>query len=293
MSHPIVRTAAALALAAQAAVAAPVPPTEIAERQLRALHHQLANAFLARDPAFVQTLVDPDFRRLAADGSRSERAAFIAEMEWPPAISQLSYDDVRVRLFSSVALLHAVREAMDGNGKPLRRRSTDVYHWTGNAWRLVAAQETTLRDGTGKALQRGLVPAFTPIPRHDGAGDDLATLRRLNEGYVQAFRDANPAWYDAHMAADYVVTNSDGSFVDRAGALAAFSRPAFATHFLRFPVDQVNIRRFGDVALIEAENAWTMKDGRSGVSRYTDIWHKEKDGRWRCVSAHITPVTLP
>ena len=147
--------------------------------------------------------------------------------------------------------------------------------------------------GSLACTQRGVVPAFTPIPRHDGAGDDLATLRRLNEGYVQAFRDANPAWYDAHMAADYVVTNSDGSFVDRAGALAAFSRPAFATHFLRFPVDQVNIRRFGDVALIEAENAWTMKDGRSGVSRYTDIWHKEKDGRWRCVSAHITPVTLP
>ena len=46
-----------------------------------------------------------------------------------------------------------------------------------------------------------------------------------------------------------------------------------------FPVDNVNIRRFDDVALIHAENAYELKDGRKGVSRYTDIWHKQ-NGRW-------------
>ena len=54
-----------------------------------------------------------------------------------------------------------------------------------------------------------------------------------------------------------------------------------------FPVDKVTIRRFDDVALIHAENAYELKDGRKGVSRYTDIWHKQ-NGRWRCIAAHIT-----
>ena len=59
-----------------------------------------------------------------------------------------------------------------------------------------------------------------------------------------------------------------------------------------FPVDKVSIRRFDDVALIHAENAYELKDGRKGVSRYTDIWQKQ-NGRWRCVAAHITVHKAP
>lgn len=292
MFEPVPRAVAALALATQVALAAPAPTGDTAERQLRALHHRLVSASFARDPAFVLALAGDELRVLSAAGTRADRAAFVAEMNWPPALAGVSYDDVRVRLFDSVALLHGVFEGIEPSGKPLRRRSTDVYHWDGGAWRLVATQQTALRDGIGKALLRGAVPTFTPWARHDPAGDDIALLRRLNEQYVQAFRDANAGWYDAHLSADYVVTNSDGSFVDRAGALAAFARPNFATHFRSFPLDKVNIRRYGDVALIEAENAYELKDGRSGVSRYTDIWLKA-DGRWRCISAHITPVSAP
>jgi ketosteroid isomerase-like protein len=49
----------------------------------------------------------------------------------------------------------------------------------------------------------------------------------------------------------------------------------------------VSVRRFHDVALVHAENAYELKDGRKGVSRYTDIWQK-RDGRWRCIAAHIS-----
>ncbi len=59
-----------------------------------------------------------------------------------------------------------------------------------------------------------------------------------------------------------------------------------------FPVDKVSIRRFADVALIHAENAYELKDGRRGISRYTDIWVK-RDGRWLCVAAHITVHRAP
>jgi len=59
-----------------------------------------------------------------------------------------------------------------------------------------------------------------------------------------------------------------------------------------FPVAQVRVRQFGDVALIHASNDYLLKDGRSGESRYTDIWHRQ-GGRWRCVAAHITVHRAP
>ena len=59
-----------------------------------------------------------------------------------------------------------------------------------------------------------------------------------------------------------------------------------------FPVDKVSVRRFHDVALIHGENAYELKDGRTGVSRYTDIWQKQ-DGRWLCIAAHINVYKAP
>jgi ketosteroid isomerase-like protein len=89
-----------------------------------------------------------------------------------------------------------------------------------------------------------------------------------------------------------VVVNGDGSLHDRAAALARFAQPTFATSMTSFPVGKVTVRRFGDVALIHAENAYELKDGRKGVSRYTDIWH-QRDGRWLCIAAHITVHKAP
>ena len=117
-------------------------------------------------------------------------------------------------------------------------------------------------------------------------------LRRLNEQYVQAYREADVAWYDAHLAPDYSAVQGNGTLSDRASALVRFSQPSFALHMLDFPVDRVAVRRLGDVALIHAENAYTLKDGRRGVSRYTDIWRLQ-DARWSCVFAHITEHQPP
>lgn len=77
----------------------------------------------------------------------------------------------------------------------------------------------------------------------------------------------------------------DGSFHDKASLLAAAAPPV--TAFKSFPTTNVAIRRFGDVALIHAENPFERQDGLKGVNRYTDIWHK-RDGRWVCIAAHVT-----
>ena len=78
---------------------------------------------------------------------------------------------------------------------------------------------------------------------------------------------------------------------DRGAALSDFAKPIFAEKLATFPVDEVRIRRFGDTAVIHAQNDYTRKDGTRGVSRYTDIWQK-RDGRWVCIAAHITPLPV-
>jgi uncharacterized protein (TIGR02246 family) len=208
-------------------------------------------------------------------------------MRTPQPLDGATYDDVRVRLFGPVALVHGLFEALYRDGKVAKVRYTDVYVWNGAAWRLVSGNNTALKDGASPRQQTGAAPAHGGWRGHDPTGDDSAILRTLNENYVKAFREADVAWYDAHLAPDYVVISGDGSFHDRAAALANFAKPSFATSMKSFPVDNVSIRRFGDVALINAENAYELKDGRKGVSRYTDVWHQQ-DGRWRCIAAHIT-----
>jgi uncharacterized protein (TIGR02246 family) len=281
------------ALLAVTAQGATLPSPAAAEAELRAINHRYVNAFAVGDGEYMDALTAADFLLIGTTGDWIDRARHLDLMAKPSVAGGVSYDDVRVRLFGSIALVHGLFEANGIAGTPRRVRYTDVYHWDGAGWRLVNAQNTALREGVAKEELRGQAPAVAKWTGQDPQGDDLEVLRELNASYVQAFRAADVAWYDAHLAPDYVVVNSDGSFHDRAQALTEFAKPTYQTHMQSFPVDQVRIRRFEDVALIHAENAYQLKDGRKGVNRYTDIWQKQADGRWLCLAAHITTYKAP
>jgi ketosteroid isomerase-like protein len=281
-----------LGLAGVTADAAPVPPLDLAEVQLRAINHRFVNSVVDANGALMDVLTHADFLLTERDGAWVGRAEFLAKMRQQSPLDGASYEDMRVRLFGPVAVVHAVFRATQEQVNAAIVRFTDVYVWSGTAWQLVSAQNTSIKDTARVIQQTGVVPAHARWLGLNPRGDDLVVLRTLNENYVKAFREADVAWYDAHLASDYVVVSGDGSFHDRAGALADFAKPSFAMYIKTFPVDKVNIRRFDDVALIHAENAYELKDGRKGVSRYTDIWHKQ-DGQWRCIAAHITVHTRP
>jgi ketosteroid isomerase-like protein len=277
--------------------AAPVPPAAIAEAQLRAINHRFVNAFAVADHAYIEALTAKDFLLISNSGDWVDRARHLEMMRKPTASGGVAYDDVRVRFYGAVAVLQGYFEAggeiaMEKGGA-YRVRYTDVYYWTGANWQLVGAQNTPLRDGVVKAQQFGVAPVNATWRGTDPKGEALEVLTQLNENYVRAYREADVAWYDAHLSPDYMVIGGDGSLSDRAKALADFGKSSFSTHMRSFPVDKVQIRRFENIALIHAENAYEMKDGRKGVSRYTDIWHQQDDGRWLCIGAHITVHQAP
>jgi ketosteroid isomerase-like protein len=284
--------------AAQAAPV-PVPVPEIAEAQLRAINHRFVSATVDVSGDLMERLTHEDFVLTESDGSWRNRAEFVARMRRQAPLPDAASVGMQVRLFGNVALVHGVFLSADPSsdaGRPARVRYTDVHLWNATGWQLVSVQNTLLADASVEVpLRQGSAPpnaSCAPWVGRDPGGDDINVLLALNENYVAAFREADVPWYDAHLSPDYVMVAGDGSLLDRTATLARFARPTFATSMRSFPVGRVSVRRFENVALIHAENDYVLKDGRRGVSRYTDIWHR-REGRWPCIAAHITVHRAP
>jgi len=112
---------------------------------------------------------------------------------------------------------------------------------------------------------------------------DLETLRELNRNYIRAAAESDVGWYADNLAEDYMATNPDGSFVDKAGFLARFGG---AGPKRDYEAVDVNIRILGEVALIHSGFRDRKADGSVSGGRYTDIYARRK-GRWLCVCAHF------
>ncbi len=113
---------------------------------------------------------------------------------------------------------------------------------------------------------------------------NLKTLEQLNRNYIRSVQESDVAWFNQHLADDFRCSNPDGSIVERAGFLEQTARPVTIAN-LR--AGDVEIRLFGDFAIIHATTSYTVSDGTYKQGRYTDVWTNQS-GRWLCVSAHVT-----
>lgn len=268
------------------------PTGEAAINMLLAINHRMLDSRYGQRDDFAARLVADDFFGIGDDGGWLDKAGFVTRLgdNRPPTL--IFYGNVQVRLFDGFALIEGVVTVASQNGVKTRIRYTDSYVWRGHAWSLISSQETEL----GVSARADIISQPKPVGLdwggHDPDGVDLAVLEQLNANYVDAFRRADAGWFDAHLTDDYRVTFGDGSHHDRGDALADFQIPYFEQNIRSFPVGAVRIRRFGDVALIHAENDYELKDGRQGINRYTDIWRKIGQ-EWKCLSAHITVFKPP
>jgi hypothetical protein len=114
--------------------------------------------------------------------------------------------------------------------------------------------------------------------------DHQATLRELNRNYVRAVDEADVAWFDANLASDFMNTNPDGSLIDRKSFLAQIARGSTVKNMREH---DVLIRIFGEFAIIHARTSYEKADSTRGSGRYTDDWQL-RDGKWQCVSAHVS-----
>jgi len=113
---------------------------------------------------------------------------------------------------------------------------------------------------------------------------DLEALLALNRDYIRSVQTSDVRRFDELLAPDFLCSNPDGSLVDREGFLKQTARPVAISNLA---AEDVNIRLFGDVAIIHARTTFTGANGRAAVGRYTDVWTR-RDGRWLAISAHVT-----
>ena len=122
------------------------------------------------------------------------------------------------------------------------------------------------------------------MPDSATSTSDLEILTSLNHDYIRSVQNSDVRRFDEILAADFRCSNPDGSLIDRSGFLAQTARPVTISNLEALDVE---IRIFGDVAIIHARTSYTTADGRPGMGRYTDVWARQ-NGKWLCVSAHVT-----
>jgi ketosteroid isomerase-like protein len=124
----------------------------------------------------------------------------------------------------------------------------------------------------------------TEMPEAAAPVSDRDILSRLNADYIRSVQNGDVRRFDEILAVDFRCSNPDGSLLDRAGFLAQTARPVTISNL---EARDVEIRMFGDVAIIHARTSYTLADGRPAMGRYTDVWARQ-NGQWLCVSAHVT-----
>ena len=118
---------------------------------------------------------------------------------------------------------------------------------------------------------------------------DQMILMQLNQEYVDAFMNADVEWYQAHLTEDFEVIESDGSTLNK---MEFLSNTAKGPDVTEYKLQDVQVRIFGDVALIRATGLWIGRNGFPGMSRYTDVYVRTESG-WKATSAQITRAVAP
>jgi ketosteroid isomerase-like protein len=111
----------------------------------------------------------------------------------------------------------------------------------------------------------------------------------MNEKYVAASLAGDVDWYRMHLADEFVCIESDASMLDKNAFLRLTARGC--SDLEEYKLVDVDVKFYGDVALVRALGSWTKKTGMRGISRYIDVYVRNDD-EWKVVSAQITHALI-
>jgi ketosteroid isomerase-like protein len=109
---------------------------------LSALNRDYIAAVQQADVRRFADLLAEDFRCSNPDGSLLDRAQFLQQTARPVTIRGLIAEDVLIRLFGDVALIHARTRYRTAEGDERQGRYTDVWARRGGRWLAIAAHVT-------------------------------------------------------------------------------------------------------------------------------------------------------
>lgn len=111
---------------------------------LTELNKDYVRAVLQSDVRRFEQILAPDFRNTNPDGTIVDRAGFLAQVGRPSNLQSLTAEAVEIRIFDSVAIIHARTVYTTSDGRPGSGRYTDIWHKRNGQWLAVAAHVTRL-----------------------------------------------------------------------------------------------------------------------------------------------------
>jgi ketosteroid isomerase-like protein len=111
---------------------------------LVALNRDYIDSVQNSDVKRFDEILSPEFYCSNPDGSLVDRAAFLRQTAKPVAITNLTAEDVLIRMMDDVAIIHARTAYTRPDGKPGGGRYTDVWAKQGGRWLAVSAHVTRL-----------------------------------------------------------------------------------------------------------------------------------------------------
>jgi len=112
------------------------------EETLRALNTDYIDSVQSGDVKRFDEILARDFYCSNPDGSLVDRAGFLAQTARPVTIKGLKAEDVIIRMFGDVAIIHARTSYTTAEGRAARGRYTDVWAKRRGEWLAVSAHVT-------------------------------------------------------------------------------------------------------------------------------------------------------
>jgi ketosteroid isomerase-like protein len=109
---------------------------------LQALNRDYIASVQGGDVARFEEILAEDFHCSNPDGSLVDRKAFLEQTARPVTISNLRAEDVLIRLFGDIAIVHGRTRYGLPDGREVHGRYTDVWARQGDTWKAVSAHVT-------------------------------------------------------------------------------------------------------------------------------------------------------
>src|SRR5262245_23804706 len=122
---------------------------------------------------------------------------------------------------------------------------------------------------------------------------DLQTLHSLNSKFIHNFVTNDVAAHDAIIHPKFRTVTSVGGHMDREAYLTEWATGYDPDIIPYWDMRDEQITLHGDLALVTATTKYIrVKNGVEvvGMTCYTDTYLRT-NGEWRCVLAHLTPVS--
>jgi ketosteroid isomerase-like protein len=117
-------------------------PTAADHAALADLNHHYIRSVRESDVRWFEANLAPEFVNGYADGSFSDRAAFIVAMGKPSAVANLREEDVRIQVVGDIGIIHARTAYTKPDGEAGAGRYTDIWWRSAGRWACVSAHVT-------------------------------------------------------------------------------------------------------------------------------------------------------